>query len=193
MSGDEASEHALWQRALAGEGDAIGPIYDMHRDRVFRHAFLILQHHADAEDASGVAFLELWRRRRHVRLVDDSVLAWLLVTAGNACRNLDRSRRRYRMLLQSLPHPVQQLSAEDLAASGLALDTELAAAVRALSARDAELLALVALQDYSVTDAAQAIGISAGAARTRLHRVRAKLQQQLGHTTLAGYLSKEAT
>ncbi|WP_396133584.1 RNA polymerase sigma factor [Arthrobacter sp. 1088] len=45
----------------------------------------------DAEDATAAAFLELWRRREGVRLVDGSILPWLLVTTTNTARNLQRS------------------------------------------------------------------------------------------------------
>ncbi|NHB83951.1 hypothetical protein G7085_02790 [Tessaracoccus sp. HDW20] len=62
---------------------------------------------ADAEDAVAVAFLELWRRRDAVRVVQGSVLPWLLVTATHATRNLSRSSRRYRALLDRLPRPAE--------------------------------------------------------------------------------------
>ncbi|MGH2910056.1 MAG: hypothetical protein ACRDK8_12235 [Solirubrobacteraceae bacterium] len=48
-------------------------------------------------------FLELWRRRADVRLVDQSVLLWLLITATNLSRNAARGTRRYRQFLQRLP------------------------------------------------------------------------------------------
>jgi RNA polymerase sigma-70 factor (ECF subfamily) len=193
MSGGDGPENGWWQRGLAGDADAFGMIYDLHSDRVFRHAYRILQNQADAEDATAVSFLELWRRRSHVRVVDGSVLPWLLVTATNACRNLDRSRRRYRRLLNELPHGANGPSAESVALEAVTVDTDVAAALRDLSPRDARLLALVALEGYSVTDAAGVLGVSPGAARTRLHRVRATLKRSLGHDTLESYLTQEAT
>lgn len=192
MSGREDSEHASWKRGLAGDAEAFGSLFDLHRDRVFRHAYRILQNRADAEDAAAVAFLELWRRRSHVRVVDGSVLPWLLVTTTNTSRNLDRSRRRYRRLLESLPHADVHPSAEDTAFD-LTPNADVVAALGELTSRDARLFSLVAVEDYSVSDAAQVLGISPGAARTRLHRIRASLQRHLGHDTLDSYLTKEAT
>lgn len=188
------SEQALWERGAAGDAVAFGELFDLHRDRVFRHAYrILLRDVADAEDAAAVAFLELWRRRRQVRLVDGSPLPWLLATTTNTCRNLDRARRRYRALLDSLPHGTHTPSAEDTALAALAADGDLTGALATLSSAEAELFALVAVEGYSITDAAAAVGASPGAARTRLHRIRNRLQQHLGHDTLAGYLSKEAT
>lgn len=193
MSGGDGPEHTWWEQGLAGDPTAFGMIFDLHRDRVFRHAYRILQDQADAEDAAAVSFLELWRRRSHVRVVDGSVLSWLLVTATNACRNLERSRRRYRRLLDELPHGDHHPSAEDTALSDVTVDTDIAAALRELPPRDARLLALVALEGYPVADAARAFGISPESARTRLHLVRANLKRSLGHDTLDSYLTKEAT
>lgn len=193
MTGVGELEYALWQRGLAGDADAFALIFDLHRDRVFRHAYRVLRNHADAEDAAAVSFLELWRRRSEVRVVDGSVLPWLLVTTTNACRNLARSRRRYRRLLDALPHGDHHPSAEDMVIDDLTIGADVAAALRGLAPRDAELFALVALEGYPIGDAAAALGITAGAARTRLHRIRTSVQRQLGHRKLDSYLTKEAT
>ncbi|TQK20866.1 RNA polymerase sigma-70 factor (ECF subfamily) [Microbacterium sp. SLBN-154] len=193
MSATQRTEQALWARAAGGEGDAFGELFDLHRDRVFRHGYRILRDTHDAEDAAAVAFLELWRRRRQVRLVEGSPLPWLLVTTTNVCLNLSRAKRRYRDFLVTLPHGTPVPSAEDTALDGLAADGDLAAALATLSSAEAELFALVAVEDYSITDAAAAVGVSPAAARTRVHRIRTKLRQHLGHHTLVGYLSKEAT
>ncbi|WP_435527586.1 RNA polymerase sigma factor [Microbacterium aurantiacum] len=187
------SEQALWERGAAGDGDAFSMIFDLHHDRVFRHAYRILQDAHDAEDASAVAFLELWRRRRQVRSVDGSPLPWLLATTTNTCRNLGRAKRRYRNLLDTLPHSPPAPSAEDAALDGLIANGTLAAALTTLSRADAELFALVAVEGYSIADAAVVVGASPGAARTRMHRIRNSLRQQLGRHTLADFLSKEAT
>ena len=66
MDATDRAQGTLWERGAAGDGGAFGLIFDLHRDRVFRHAYRILQDVHDAEDASAVAFLELWRRRRRL-------------------------------------------------------------------------------------------------------------------------------
>ncbi len=184
------AEAEVWRRGADGDPDAFGWLFDTHRDRVFRHAFSQLLDRSDAEDAVGVVFLELWRLRHRVRVVEGSVLAWLLATTTNVCRNLKRSRRRYRALLAGLPHRISEVG--DDANQFRDARPDLWMALRELPARDARLIALVALEDYSVSEAADALGISAGAARTRLHRVRARIRLSLGHESLLDYLSEES-
>jgi RNA polymerase sigma factor (sigma-70 family) len=191
MEPADGSEEATWRRGIAGDPEGFGILFDRHRDRIFRHAYAYLGDVSDAEDAAAIAFLELWRLRRRVRLVEGSILPWLLVTTTNVCRNVGRARQGYRRLLDALPHAEPVPSAEDTALRD-ASTPALAAALQRLGKDDAKLLALVALESYSVTDAAVALGISGGAARVRLHRARARLRELLGHDTLDGYLSEEA-
>ena len=60
-----------------------------------RQAVRLLESWPDAEDVSASAFLELFRRRDDVRIVNGSVLPWLLVTTANLARNATRARRRW--------------------------------------------------------------------------------------------------
>ena len=107
---DDAVE---WMCSLEGEGNCFGVLFDRHRDRVFRLACRLVDKRRDAEDVTATAFLELWRRRRDVRLVDGSVLPWLLVTTSNVARNVGRATRHYRALLDRLPREVTAPDATD--------------------------------------------------------------------------------
>lgn len=189
---DQITELALWERAKRGDPEAFGAVFDKHSDRVFRHSFRLLLDREDAEDATAAAFMELWRRRTHVRVVAGTVLPWILVTATNTSRNIGRARRRYRRLLADLPREQAVPSAEDLVLED-SISAELSTALASLSPRDAQLLALVALEDYSVAVAASTIGISPAAARTRLHRLRHRLKEHLRQVPLDSHLTREAT
>ena len=157
-------------------------MFDRHRDRVFRHACRLVDARHDAEDVTASAFLELWRRRADVRLVEGSVLPWLLVTATNLGRNTARGTRRYRQLLERLPRAEAPPDAAEVALGhhALGVDAGLRAGLRSLDKTDAYLFVLVALEGYPVTAAAEQLGLSVSAARARLHRVRTRLREQLG-------------
>ena len=51
--------------------------------------------------------------------------------------------------------------------------------MKMLKPTDVSLVVLVVLEDYAVTEAATLLGLSDGAARTRLHRAKGKIRQQL--------------
>lgn len=114
--GSKCGDEALWLLAIDGDGDAFGRLYDRHRDHVLRHALRLVGSPHQAEDITAIAFYEAWRRRKHVRIVNGSIVAWLLVTTNNTVRNHNRQRRRYSAFLDQLPPPS---AAEDVAEARL--------------------------------------------------------------------------
>lgn len=177
--GDEAAD---WAAALSNDPDAFVAIFDLHRLRVFHHALRMTANVHDAEDVTAAAFLELWRRRKSVRVVDGSVLPWLLVTTTNLARNLTRGLRRHRALLATLPRSRDERSAEDLAVERMEemrVAVQVGDALSSLSPSDAALITLTMFEHYSPAQTAVALGISDGAARARLHRARARMASAL--------------
>ncbi|WP_212746891.1 sigma factor [Sinomonas gamaensis] len=73
----------LWSRSLRGKGASFGALYDTHRDLVFNHAYRLCGNHHNAEDMMASAFLERWRRRKDVRVVEGACPA-VAATAGRS-------------------------------------------------------------------------------------------------------------
>jgi RNA polymerase sigma factor (sigma-70 family) len=172
-------ETAMWSAALACDEQAFGRLFDRHRDRVFRHALRLVEFRAEAEDVTASAFFELWRRRDAVRVVDGSVLPWLLVTTTNLARNASRSTRRYRAMLAQFPRGEVGADPALLAGERVQRDADadrLHRAITTLSSDDAALLVLTAVEGWTTARAAEAIGIRHDAARTRLTRIRRRVR-----------------
>jgi DNA-directed RNA polymerase specialized sigma24 family protein len=106
MGGEsDVSDEVLWRQVINGDGEAFGLLFDRHHERVGRHALKVLGVPHLAEEITAVVFYEAWRRRANIRMVDHSILPWLLVTANNIVRNHVRQQRRYRHFLSQLPAP----------------------------------------------------------------------------------------
>jgi RNA polymerase sigma factor (sigma-70 family) len=174
-------DSAEWARARGADDRALGVLFDRHSPRVFRHALRLVAVPADADEAMMSAFFELWRKRETVRLVDGSVLPWLLATTTFLCRNQTRTRRRYARVLAGLPRDEAVDAAETAEEhlQRLELRRELAAALRRLSDIDAALIALTTVEGLTAAQAASALGLSPGAARMRLSRARGRLRELL--------------
>lgn len=115
-----STDRAVWSAVLDGDGRSFGLIFDRHRDRVFRHLLWAGAEPSDAEDLTATVFLELWRKRASARVVDESLLPWLLATATNVSRNSARAKRRYRRLLSALPLPASETDPVQLAEDRIA-------------------------------------------------------------------------
>ncbi len=186
MGNLESDEDSLWSRSLRGDGEAFGVLYDRHHDRVFRHAYRLAGNHHDAEDVMAAAFLELWRRRAKVRVVEGSILPWLLVTTTNMARNNGRAALRYRKLLDLLPRTAassQPLEDDLFVGRQEGLDQDLAQALGMLSAKDLYLVSLVVFEDYPLAAAAAVLNMTPGAAKTRMHRAKQRMKAALTGST----------
>lgn len=130
-----------------------------------------------AQDVASAVFITAWRRLDDV---GPDPLPWLFVTARNVLADTRRGARRQRSresrhgVDRSLnPPPVPDLA--DRVADGIAVREALAN----LNDQERELATLVAWDDLSLVQAAQVLGISPEAARTRWKRLRSKLSEAL--------------
>jgi len=163
-----------WAMALGGDGEAFGRVFDRHRHRVQRHCMRLVPADTDAADSVAIVFLETWRNRARVRLVDGSLLPWLLVTATNVARNQTRAARRYRAALDRLPPPENVPDHAERDEDGDAVR-----ALRRLGRNDQEIITLSVLEGYSEREIADALGIAPGTVKSRLSRARARLAAHL--------------
>lgn len=177
-----AGDGELLFRMSRGDERAYRQLHDTHGGAVYRAALMLVRKPWDAEDVAATAFLELWRKRADVRLVDDSILPWLLTVTTFAAKNQLRSTLRYSRLLSRIPDdgPAPD-HADDVVASldGLRVSHDVRSALRALNSRDASVLLLCAVHDLPVKDAALALGVPEGTVKSRLSRVKSRLRVSL--------------
>src|ERR1700712_4630610 len=93
---------SLWDRARGGDPAAFGAVFDEHRDRVFGQALRLTRSAHDAEDVTALVFLEAWRRRASVHVIDGSIIAWLLVTTNYVAKNAARTAHRHRAAMATI-------------------------------------------------------------------------------------------
>ena len=185
----EPTDRVLWERAIAGDGDAFGALFTRHAKAIYNYCFRRTADWSAAEDLTAAVFLEAWRRRADVRLVDDSLLPWLYVVGGNLIRNRRRRLHRHREAVSRLPVARDGLDdADELAAR---LDDERAMrrvneVVQTLRAEEQEVFVLRAWQGLSYEDVAAALDVPVGTVRSRLARARARLRARLGDSVCGG-------
>ena len=106
---------------------------------------------------------------------------WLFGVAHRALANQSRAERRRRNLGARLTEHLTEASAPD-PASAYEHDAQVQAihqSLGTLSDVDRALVTLTAWESLSVAEAAKVLGITAGAARVRLHRARTRLRRSL--------------
>lgn len=162
--------------------DVLGIIYERHAPAVYR--FLARRvGPAPAEDLLGEVFEAAVAARVRVRPhPSGSALPWLYGIATNVVRSHLRRRRTATVLADV---DIVDWDAVDARLDAGSRRTDLRVVLDALGETDRELLLLVAWDGLSPAEAGQVLGLSGVAARSRLHRARARAQAALDQTSPA--------
>ncbi|MBP6015316.1 MAG: RNA polymerase sigma factor [Candidatus Promineofilum sp.] len=173
---DFAADTELVRRARRDSPAAWEELVGRHQEPVFRLAYLILGDAADAEDVAQETFIRAYRA---LARFDDArpLRPWLLSIAANLARNRRRNLGRYWAALQRAfrqnPEPYHAPPERTEAADA----RRLRQAVSRLRPNARDIVYLRYFLGLSEAEAAAALGIPAGTAKSRLSRALAQLRQ----------------
>ena len=154
----------LVDRARRGDHEAFSVLAGGAVDRLYRIARLILRDTELAEDATQNALVRAWRDLPTLRDVE-RFDAWLYRLLVRSCADIGRHRRRWRAELTV----VSIEPAEPDRASELADRDQLERGLRRLSEAQRTILILHFFVGLSPSEAADALEIPVGTAKSRLH------------------------
>ncbi|MBS1882334.1 MAG: sigma-70 family RNA polymerase sigma factor [Actinobacteria bacterium] len=153
-----------------------GRIYREQGRAILSYALCRVDEPDDAADVVAETFLVAWRRLDEVPIGPGERL-WLYGVARRVLANLHRSARRRTRLAERLADSLRSDPAIHPGPDGET--AEVLEAMRELGEENRELLLLVSWEGLSPGEAARVLGISALAARSRLHRSRRRLRALL--------------
>ena len=187
---DPAQEHeaVLIGRIRSGETELFYELIRPYERRVFVIAFTILRNEQDAEDAAQDAFLKAFKYLAQFRS-ESRFSTWLIQVAINEARL--RQRKSHLEIMRPIedkenedgtytPHDFtdwREIPSEALERKEIR--EKLVAALASLAQKYREVFVLRDVEHMSIEDTAQALGISAGAVKTRLLRARLMLRDLL--------------
>lgn len=130
----------------------------------------------DAADVVAETFLVAWRRSPEIPPGGEAEL-WLYGVARRVVANQERGERRRTRLNERLRAELPAVAAP--LSSPVSERPAVLHALARLEQEDRELLLLTAWEDLRPAQVAGVLGISAVAARSRLHRARRRLRKEL--------------
>ena len=154
----------LVDRARGGDREAFGVLAAGAVDRLYGIARLVLRDTELAEDATQDALVRAWRDLPTLRDVE-RFDAWLYRLLVRSCADIGRRRRRWRSELSVVPLE----PAESDRAAELADRDQLERGLRRLSEAQRTILILHFYVGLSPNEAADALSIPVGTAKSRLH------------------------
>jgi RNA polymerase sigma-70 factor, ECF subfamily len=181
-------DRALLAAHVAGDPDAFGTLFALHRDRLWAVALRTTGDREEAADALQDAMVSAFRRAGSYR-GDAAVTTWLHRIVVNAC--LDRLRRRRVRSADAIPDDLEDHAGrtstptstspppESSDPMAMVLDGErrsvVLAALGSLPAEQKAALVLVDMEGYPVAEAAQILDCATGTVKSRCSRGRARL------------------
>ncbi len=171
------SDTELAQRAARGDREAFGELVNRHAAAARRLARTVLQHEADADDASQDGFLLAWR---NLDKFDQArpFAPWLMRIVMNAAADFRRKRRVRTTEEIPVSAPSTTVSPERETDRGI-LRARLAAALADLPERQRVAVTLFDAEGYPHADIAELLGIPEGTVRSDVFHARRALRRAL--------------
>lgn len=176
------TEADLIQDALKGEETAFSSLVDLHQAHVYNLCYRMLGSPQEAEDAAQETF---WRAYRNLQRYDTgrSFITWLLSIAAHYCIDQQRRRRLPTIELDELldtenftpdpgPSPEGDVTEKEEV-------EEIQKHLARLNPNDRAILVLRYFHELSEDEICTALSISKSAVKSRLHRARLHMSEQL--------------
>ena len=184
--GGSVNDVLLAARLAAGDDRALGEVFDRLAPTVYSAALRVLGDEATAQDVVQDVFVELWSRPSRYDPSAGTLHAYLVVLARHRAvdlvrselRRVARQERSYRLIPgQPAPSTCEEVMASQVAAA-------VRAAIMHLPDSQRVIVELAYFRGLSCREAAQAVGIPEGTAKSRLRLALAKLEAVLDRELL---------
>ncbi len=182
----EPSEYQLLEAAQAGDRRALERLLSAHAPLVSRFAARMCRNPADAEEVAQETLIAAVRTLPNFR-ADSSVSTWLYTIARSFCIKQRRRGRTVRRADTSFDDPnapaSSQLADEKPRPDAHLADREMGAAIEhavaSLAPMYRDVLILRDMEGLSAAEVAQTLGVRVDAVKSRLHRARLAVRDQL--------------
>ncbi len=181
-------ERDLIHQCLSGNRDAFRRLIEPHQDFVFRVALSVLDNREEAEEAAQDAFIRAYRGLGSFsgRV---PLQAWLYRIAVRTALNA-RRRRRLRLLERLTPPSwfgglaSAATNAPDAEVERQDARIRLRATIDRLPRKLHEVVVLTYMEELACREVAEVLNIPEGTVKSRLHRAREKLKNEIGRQGL---------
>ncbi|MFC2044802.1 RNA polymerase sigma factor [Chloroflexota bacterium] len=165
----------LVDRAIDGDGDAFGRLYDMHVDRVYRHIYYRVNNTTDAEDLTQQVFIKAWQAIGRYKKTASPFLAWLIKISHNLVIDFYRSKKSEAYIDFDIVATKPETDPAHITEAQFTRQ-EIRQAINKLHGDQQQVILMRFIEDFSYTEIAAALVKSEVAIRVTLHRGLAKLK-----------------
>lgn len=165
--------------AQAGDTAALSRLLQAHRNGVYRYGLQVCRTTEDAEDALQETLWAATRAIRTFRGAATSIASWMFTIIRRECYRIIDRHRDTQLSVDALATPAPLEDAPDETLLVRRRSELLASALTVLDPLHREVILLRDIEGLSAPEAAEHLGISVQAVKSRLHRARVSLRDQI--------------
>lgn len=175
---DERSDGQVVAAVLEGESDDFRVLVDRYEDTLYGHLCRMAGDETLAAELLQKTFIRSYRRLDQCR-EPERVGGWMFRIASNLYKDHMKSRARDDVALEDAPPLQSEGENPESAAERGEVRVQLEEALQTLTPEKREAFLLKHLEEYTYAEISERLGVSASAAKMRVHRAREELQEIL--------------
>lgn len=177
---DHGGDRSLFEALQRGDERAFAAVVEKYTPRLLGHAFRLTQDWQRAEDLVQDVWMTVWRKRERIH-PERNFAGWVFTILHNRAIDLLRRKHPGFVPLEPADHGLQSPDPSDPAESASAADEHdvLHKAVELLPAELSTVITLRYLEEMSIWDIAETLGVSESTVKRRERLSRALLQRNI--------------
>jgi len=171
-------EKDIIERAIKGEAEAFGLLYDKYQPQIYRFIYLKVGQREEAEDLTHQVFLKSWQSIAEYRFQGFPFSSWLYSIARHQIIDYYRTRKS-EIALESVTEFKVENPAPKIIDNNLDIE-RVKRALQQLKTEQQDVIILRFIEDLSLQEVASILNKTEGAIKLLQHRAIKKLRRIMG-------------
>jgi len=184
------SDSDLLHRAIQGDTNAYGNLYERYLDEVYRYVYYRVADQHTAEDLTEIAFVKAWEALPRLKSLPQNVRAWIYRIAHNTVIDHYRTRKTS-FPLEQAENLADEVPQPETALQSLEEKQQLALAIKQLKPQFQQVLVCRFINGLSHAETARIMGLSKNHVRVIQYRALQKIREIL--TSLSTHEQRKQT
>lgn len=175
----ESEAESLVSRALGGDEEAFGKLYDMYVDNIYRHIFYRISNKSDAQDLTQEVFIKAWKALPKYKATKTPFLGWLFTITHNRVIDYYRTHKDYDNI-ENETITTEKHDSPECFVETRAMQQEVRRAIQQLPDDQQKVIFMSFIEGFEYSEIAQTLQKSEGNVRVIIHRGLKRLHDILG-------------
>ena len=169
----------LVERAVDGDKEAFGRLYDIYADRIYRHIYYRTSNIKDAQDLTQEVFIKAWKGLPKYKRTKTPFLGWLFTISHNRIIDYYRTKKDHAYLDNEIIIEDSKKGPEELAELQFT-QQEIRKVILQLPADQQQVIFMSFIEGFTYKEIAATLNKSEGNIRVIIHRALKRMREILG-------------